>query len=125
MGKVTHLSKAEFCRQIADVDRLSQNWTYNGDRPAVVDFFAQWCGPCRALSPVLDRLADEYGDRIYIYKVDVDAEQELASIFGIRSVPTLMFLPVNGKPQIVTGLQSVQKLHEAIDNMLVPETARH
>ena len=125
MGKVIHLSKSEFCRRVGDVDRQPHDWTYLGDKPAVVDFFAPWCGPCRALSPVLDRLADEYGNRVYIYKVDVDAEQELASIFGVRSVPTLLFVPTKGKPRLVTGLQSVEKLHDAIDSMLVPESATH
>lgn len=124
MGKVIHLSEAEFCRQIGDVVRQPHNWTYRGDRPAVVDFFASWCGPCRALSPVLDRLAGEYGDRIRIYKVDVDAEQELAAIFNVRSVPTLLFVPLDGPPRLVTGLQSVERLHEAIDSMLVPDAAK-
>lgn len=124
MGKVIHLSEAEFCRRIGDVVRQPHNWTYRGDRPAVVDFFASWCGPCRALSPVLDRLAGEYGDRIRIYKVDVDAEQELAAIFNVRSVPTLLFVPLDGPPRLVTGLQSVERLHEAIDSMLVPAAAK-
>lgn len=123
MGKVIHLSEAEFCRRIGDVVRQPHNWTYRGDRPAVVDFFASWCGPCRALSPVLDRLAGEYGDRIRIYKVDVDAEQELAAIFNVRSVPTLLFVPLDGPPRLATGLQSVERLHEAIDSMLVPAAA--
>ena len=124
MGKVIHLSEAEFCRRIGDVVRQPHNWTYRGDRPAVVDFFASWCGPCRALSPVLDRLAGEYGDRIRIYKVDVDAEQKLAAIFNVRSVPTLLFVPLDGPPRLVTGLQSVERLHEAIDSMLVPAAAK-
>ena len=125
MGKVIHLSKSEFCRRISDVERHPDSWNYLGDRPAVVDFFAQWCGPCRALSPVLDKLAGEYGDRIHIYKVDVDAEPELASIFGVRSVPTLLFAPSDGKPQIARGLLSADKLHDLIDNMLAAAPAGH
>lgn len=123
MGKVIHLSKAEFCKRIGDVELHPHDWTYRGDRPAVVDFFAPWCGPCRALSPVLDKLADEYDGRVYIYKVDVDAEQQLADIFGVRSVPTLLFVPMNGQPTIVTGLQSIDKLHTSIDAMLTTAAA--
>ena len=124
MGKVIHISKTEFCRRIADIEQHPHDWRYLGNKPAIVDFFASWCGPCRALSPVLDKLADEYDSRIYIYKVDVDAERELASIFGIRSVPTLLFIPVYGKPRLVTGLQPVEKLHDAIDTMLTPALAK-
>ena len=118
MGKAIHLDKAEFCRRVADVATSPKDWKYLGDKPAVVDFFASWCGPCRALSPVLDELAEDYDGRVYIYKVDVDAESDLASTFGVRSVPTLLFLPVGGQPRIVTGVQPADQLRKMIDAML-------
>lgn len=118
MGKVIHLDKAEFCRRVADVARHPKEWKYLGDKPAVVDFFASWCGPCRALSPVLDELAADYDGRVSFYKVDVDAESDLASTFGVRSVPTLLFLPVDGKPQITSGVMPTDRLRRMIDAML-------
>jgi len=124
MGKAVYLTKKEFCERVADVSASPKDWKYLGDKPAVVDFFAEWCGPCRALAPVLDSLAVDYDGRVCIYKVDVDAESELASTFGVRSVPTLLFLPVGGRPQIVTGVQPADKLRRMIDAMLAAEPAK-
>lgn len=120
MGRVIHLTTREFCKRIVDVSLPRSEWRYLGDKPALVDFFASWCGPCRALSPVLDRLADEYDGKAYICKVDVDAESALASVFNVRSVPTLLFVRRGAQPEIVTGLQSTDSLHRLIDRMLEP-----
>ena len=92
-----HLTKAEFLQKVWNYEANSQAWKYEGSKPAIVDFFATWCGPCKALSPVLEELAKEYGDRLVIYKVDVDQERELAGAFGVRSVPTLLFIPADGE----------------------------
>ena len=83
------------------------------------DFYASWCGPCKALAPVLEELAAEYGDQIYIYKINTEEEQELAAAFGIRSIPTLLFIPMNGKPQMAQGALPKASLKEAIDKVML------
>ena len=117
--KTLTLTKAEFQQKVADWDKLPDEWKYLGDKPAIIDFYATWCGPCRQLSPVLEELAAEYEGKIYIYKVDTDKEQELASMFGIRSIPSLLFIPMNGQPQMAQGALPKATLKEAIDNFLL------
>ena len=91
----------------------------NGDKLVLVDFFANWCGPCKMVAPILEELASEYGDKIYIYKVNTENEQELAAAFGIRSIPTILFVPLNGQPQMVTGAMPKSSFKQAIDNILL------
>lgn len=116
--KTIHLTKADFLKKVADYEKNPQEWKYLGDKPALIDFYATWCGPCKALSPVLEELAAEYGDQIYIYKVDTGEEQELAAVFGIRSIPTLLFIPTEGNPRIVTGMQPKNVLEQQIREIL-------
>ena len=119
MGKVQHITKAEFLQKVYNYEANPQTWKYEGEGPAIVDFFATWCGPCKALSPVLDELAAEYGDKLTIYKVDVDQERELAGAFGIRSVPTLLFIPADGEPSMSPGAPSKAQLKQIIDEHLL------
>ena len=119
MGKVQHITKAEFLQKVYNYEANPQTWKYEGTKPAIVDFFATWCGPCKALSPVLDELAAEYGDKLTIYKVDVDQERELAGAFGIRSVPTLLFIPADGEPSMSPGAPSKAQLKQIIDEHLL------
>ena len=95
------------------------DWKYEGDKPCIVDFYATWCGPCKALAPVLEELAKEYDGKIYIYKVDVDKEEELAATFGIRSIPTLLWIPKNGKPTVTQGAMPKTELKKMIDEVLL------
>ena len=83
-----HLTKADFLTRVANYEANPNEWKFLGERPALIDFYATWCGPCKMLSPVLDELADEYAGQVDIYKVNVDEEEELAALFGIRSVPS-------------------------------------
>ena len=108
-----------FLQKVYNYEANPQTWKYEGEGPAIVDFFATWCGPCKALGPVLDELAAEYGDKLTIYKVDVDQERELAGAFGIRSVPTLLFIPANGEPSMSPGAPSKAQLKQIIDEHLL------
>jgi thioredoxin len=114
-----HLTKAGFLSKIADYESNSAEWKYLGDKPAVVDFHASWCGPCKMIAPILEELAAQYANDIYIYKIDIDAEQELASVFSIRSIPTLLFIPMNDSPQIMQGAMSKDRLEKIIQDVLL------
>ncbi|MEA4979666.1 MAG: thioredoxin, partial [Petrimonas sp.] len=103
MTKTIHLTKADFLTKVANYEKNPQTWEYLGDKPAIIDFYADWCGPCKMVAPILEQLASEYDGQIYIYKVDTEAEQELAADFGIRSIPTLLFVPMNEAPQMAQG----------------------
>lgn len=116
-----HLTKAEFLSKVANFETNPTEWKYLGDKPALIDFYADWCGPCKAIAPVLEELAAEYGDRIYIYKINTETEPELAALFGIRSIPSLLFVPMNAQPQMAAGALPKQQLKEAIDNLLLKE----
>jgi thioredoxin 1 len=94
-------------------------WKYRGDLPAIVDFYADWCGPCKAIAPALEELSEEYKDRLVIYKIDTDKEQELSSVFGIQSIPTLLFIPVEGNPMMQKGAVPKNTLKQVIDQRLL------
>ena len=117
--KATQLTKAEFLKKVADFENNPTEWKYLGDKPAIIDFYATWCGPCKAVSPIMEELAEEYKDSIYIYKVDTEQEKELSDFFGIQSIPTLMFCPMNKAPQISVGGISKADLKKAIDEVLL------
>ena len=114
-----HLTKSEFLAKVADYETSPNEWKYLGDRPAVIDFYASWCGPCKMIAPILEELAAEYGDSIYIYKINTEEEQELAAAFGIQSIPTLLFVPMEGAPQMAQGAMPKNALKEAIDKVLL------
>lgn len=97
----------------------NKEWKFEGDKPCLIDFWAAWCGPCRMIAPVLEELSEEYKDQINIYKVDTEAEQELAAMFGIRSIPSLLFVPMNGQPKMAAGALPKQALKELIDRELL------
>ena len=117
--KTIHLTKVDFLKKVANYEADPTTWKYLGDKPALIDFYADWCGPCKAIAPVLEELAAEYGDQIYIYKIDTEAEQELAAMFGIRSIPSLLFIPMHEQPQMATGALPKQQLKEAIEKVLL------
>ena len=119
--KVVHITKADFLKKVYDFEKNPDEWKYLGSQPAIVDFYADWCGPCRQLSPVLDELAKEYSGKLTIYKVNVDNERGLASFFGIRSIPTLLFIPMKGKPQRSLGALSKTELKGIIKDVLKVE----
>lgn len=116
---VKHLTKKEFIEKVYNYEKNSDKWVYEGDKPAIVDFYATWCGPCKAIAPVLEELAKEYAGKIVIYKIDTDKERELSAAFGISSIPTLLFIPVSGDPQIAQGALPKESLKRAIDDFLL------
>ena len=113
-----YLTKEIFKKKVFDFEK-NQDWKFEGDIPALVDFYAEWCAPCRMLSPILEEIADEYNGKINVYKVDTEYEQELSTVFGIRSIPTLLFCPKNEKPRMVSGLLSKQDLKDVIEEVLL------
>ncbi len=112
------LTKASFLEKVFNYEE-NQEWQYKGDRPAIVDFYATWCAPCRITSPILKDLAAEYGEELYVYKIDVDREPELAAMFGVQSIPMFLFIPMNEKPQVAMGALPKKSFKEAIDTFLL------
>lgn len=111
------LTTEEFKQKVFDYEKHTE-WAYAGDLPAIVDFYADWCGPCKMVSPILDQLSKEYEGKIHVYKVNTDEEQELASVFGIQSIPTILFIPKEGQPQAAMGALPKATLERAIQEVL-------
>lgn len=118
-GKVIHINQSEFIEKVYDYKKNPDKWVYEGSKPAIVDFYADWCGPCRRLSPVLEKLAEKYKDKIVIYKVNSDKERELAAAFGITSLPTLVFIPLRDTPQVSQGALPQEVLEKGIEEVLL------
>lgn len=118
-GEPIHLTKAEFLKKVVNYEVNSKEWKYLGDKPCIIDFWATWCPPCKAIAPVLNDLAKEYKGKIYVYKVDVDQEKELAQAFGIQSIPTLLFVPMKGDPKAELGAISKDAMKDKIDNFML------
>lgn len=117
--KVVHLTKDEFLQKVYNYEKNPNEWKYEGDKPAIVDFYATWCGPCKMLAPILEELAKEYDGQIVVYKIDTEKEPELSAAFGIRSIPTLLFIPKSGDPQVAQGAMPKASLKKAIDELLL------
>lgn len=111
-GKVMHITKAEFDKFICNTN--GNAWKYIGDKPCVIDFYATWCGPCKMISPYMDEFAEKYKDQLYVYKIDVDKERELAQMFGAYSIPLVIFVPMNGEPQSQRGALSKEDMEKAV-----------
>lgn len=117
--KTIELTKTDFMTKVADFEANPTEWKYLGEKPALLDFYASWCGPCKTIAPVLEELAATYGDSIVIYKINTEKEQELAALFGIRSIPSLLFVPMDEQPQMAQGAMSKADLKKAIDQVLL------
>lgn len=117
---VIYLDAESFKEQVFNYE-TNKEWNYNGKVPAILDFYADWCGPCKMLSPVLEKIQKEYDGKIQIYKVDTDEQKELAAAFGIRSLPTIVLIPLNEDPQATLGYKSQNELEEMISEILKVE----
>ncbi len=117
--KIMELTKEEFIKRVYNYEANPNEWKYEGDKPCIVDFHATWCAPCKMLAPSLEEINQEYNGQIYIYKVDVDKSPELAAIFGVRSVPTLLWIPLEGKPSISQGALPKSQLESIVNKTLL------
>ena len=111
------LTKETFLEKVFDYEK-NKEWTFEGDVPCIIDFYADWCGPCKAIAPVLEALSEEYKGKINIYKVDTEKEQELSAAFAIRSIPSMLFCPAEGQPQMTQGALPKQQLEQIIEDVL-------
>jgi len=116
------LTKQAFLEKVFNYEQ-NKDWKYEGDLPCLIDFYADWCGPCKMVHPILEELSVEYKDKIRIYQIDTEAEQELAAAFGIRSIPSLLFCPADGQPQMAQGALPKATLKKAIEEILLTEKA--
>jgi thioredoxin len=118
-GEVILINKADFLAKVYNYEKNSDKWTYEGKKPCIIDFYADWCPPCRRVSPIMKELASEYKGKIDIYKIDVDKEKELATVFGITSIPLILFVPIDGEPQAAAGFLPKETIIEHIDLILL------
>jgi thioredoxin 1 len=119
-----HLTKQDFLHKVMDYEENPSEWVFKGNKPCLVDFYADWCAPCRISSPILEELAEEYHGRINVYKVDTEKEGELAAVFGIESIPAFLFCPLDGKPVMTAGIgrtpeETKKMFREQIENYLL------
>ena len=117
--KTIALTKADFLKKVADYEKNPEEWIYLGDKPAIIDFYASWCGPCKMVAPILEELAAEYDGQIYVYKVNTEQERELAALFNIRSIPSFLFIPMIVMPHMAMGAIPNSSFKEAIDGVLL------
>jgi thioredoxin 1 len=111
-----HLTRQTFIEKVFDFEN-NEEWVFKGKKPAIIDFYADWCGPCKIVSPILEELDREYQGLIDFYKIDTDQEQELAAMFGIRSIPTILFIPVDDQPRIAVGAMPKDVYEKAIEDL--------
>jgi thioredoxin 1 len=118
------LTRNDFLVKVMNYEKNSSEWVFEGDKPCLIDFYADWCAPCRITSPILEELAREYGDKIDFYKIDTEKERELAAVFGIQSLPSFLFVPKEGRPTMSSGIartpeETKQMFRQQIDQLLL------
>jgi thioredoxin len=118
---VQKLNKAEFYQKIMDLEKNPNTWKYSGNLPCIVDFYADWCGPCRQASPILDELAQKYKGQIVVYKVNTDQEKELAGAFRIEGIPAFLWVPKTGKPTMSSGIANSKEETKAMFEKMIKE----
>lgn len=117
--KVKQLTYNEFLKKVWDFEKDPNTFNYKGKLPAVIDFYADWCGPCRRVAPIMERLAEEYDGKLLVYKINTDQEKALAQAFQVRSIPMVLFIPVEGQPKISVGAMQEQEYRQVIEEQLI------
>lgn len=118
-SKVKHLTYNEFLKKVWDFEKDPTTFNYKGKLPAIVDFYADWCGPCRRVAPIMEKLAEEYDGKLIIYKVNTENEKELSQAFNIRSIPTVLFIPMEGQPMMQVGALEEESYRQIIKEQLL------
>lgn len=111
-----HLTKDTFLKKVFNYEENNE-WKFEGDKPCIIDFYADWCGPCKMVGPIMEELSGDFAGKVDIYKIDTDKEQELAAAFGIRSIPSVLFCPMGDKPQMSVGAMPKEGYVQAIENV--------
>ena len=114
---IEHLTKETFLNKVFNYEK-NKEWKFEGEKPCIIDFYADWCGPCKIVAPVLEELAKDFDGKINVFKVDTEEEQELASVFGIRSIPSFLFVPSEGQPQMAMGALPKETFVKAFKDVL-------
>ena len=112
-----HLTVETFKSKVFNYE-TNKDWKFEGEKPAIIDFYADWCAPCKMIAPILEELKEEYGDKLDIFKVNTEEQRELSAIFGIQSIPSLLFVPVEGQPQMAMGALPKETFKQAISEVL-------
>jgi thioredoxin len=115
--KLEHLTNETFKEKIFNYE-ANKDWKFEGETPAIIDFYADWCAPCKTIAPILEELKEEYGDKLDIFKVNTEEQKELSSVFGIQSIPSLLFIPKEGQPQMAMGALPKETFKQAISEVL-------
>ena len=118
-GSIEYLSYDTFITKVWNFETNPQNFVYVGEVPAIIDFYADWCAPCRKIAPIMEKLAKEYDGKLKIYKIDVDKEQKLAGVFQVRSIPSILFVPKTGQPMMQAGALTEEMYRQIIEEQLV------
>ncbi len=113
-----HLTKETFLKKVFDFEK-NKEWKYEGELPCLIDFYADWCQPCKMVAPILEELSKEYAGKVHIYKVDTEDQQELSAAFGIRSIPSLLFCPKDEQPQMAQGALPKETMKQVIEEVLL------
>ncbi len=118
-SKVKHLTYNEFLKKVWDFERNPTTFEYKGKLPAVIDFYADWCGPCRRVAPIMEKMAEDYEGKLLVYKVNVSEEKDLAAVFQVRSIPMVLFIPVKGNPMKQVGALPESEYRETVEEFLI------
>ena len=117
--KVKHLTYSEFLKKVWDFERNPTTFEYKGKLPAVIDFYADWCGPCRRVAPIMEQMAEDYEGKLLVYKVNVSEEKDHAAVFQVRSIPMVLFIPVKGNPMKQVGALPESEYRETVEEFLI------